>query len=470
MRKTFRGTFLPIALIAFNIISLVPATLLAQHSLPDSVIKKLQQVVDNFSKTSNSPGLSIAIVHEHDVVYKQATGYTDLENKVETKVDSKFPIMSITKTFTATMFMQLVERGVIGLTDDVKKYIPEYKVKSPYKGTGPTTLLQLATHTSGLPRNTPADTAFTFSFERWMITGGAVPVKAFATNKEVLHTLQFMQLDYPPYDFIHQNDRHYSNLGYTLLGIAIERAAKTNYSDYVTDYILAPLKMKESGFLSDRGIGPQLAKGYRFDKNRKKFDEIPFFDVNAAIYPGGIYSTATDMTKYIMAQFDNDQLLRPDTRAMMRHLKIAWKPAYPYVLHEGGFPGHRSILVFNPESKIGWVILTNNGDNDFGKINEQFASILSDAFKKSGKTDLQQYTGTYSLPGGYGAMDIYLKNDSLYSTYCQYLLPVTAMKADGPNRFKVEVKEGYNINYEFVADKDGKIKGLRLGQFLWDKE
>jgi CubicO group peptidase (beta-lactamase class C family) len=468
MGKTLRGAFLPIVFIVF-FITVVPAASPAQHPLPDSVIKKLQQVVDNFSKTSNSPGLSVAVVHEHDVIFKQATGYTDLGNKVETKVDSKFPIMSITKTFTATMFMQLVERGVIGLTDDVKKYIPEYKVKSTYNGTGPTTLLQLATHTSGLPRNSPADTAFTFSFERWMITGGAVLLKAFATNKEVLHSLQFMKLDYPPYDFIHQNDRHYSNLGYTLLGIAVERASKSNYTDYITRNILSPLNMKESGFLTAQGISAQLAKGYRYDKSRMKFDEISFFDVNAAIYPGGMYSTATDMAKYIIAQFDNDQLLKPDTRAMMRQLKISWKPAYPYVLHEGGFPGHRSILVFNPESKIGWVILTNNGDNDFGKINEQFASILSDAFKKSGKPGLQQFTGTYSLPGGYGTMNIDLKNDSLYSTYCQDLLPVTAMKADGPNRFKVEVKDGYTINYEFVADKAGNIKGLRLGQFFWEK-
>jgi CubicO group peptidase (beta-lactamase class C family) len=454
----------------FHGLCLVPAMLVAQQQLPDTVIHKLEQAVAQFRSTSNSPAISIAIVHGHDIIYKQAIGYTDVQNKVAAKVDSKFPIMSITKTFTATMFMQLMERGIVGLNDDIRKYIPEYKVKSDYKGTGPTTLLQLATHTSGLPRNTPADTAFTFSFERWMITGGASPVQPFATNKEVLQALQFMKLDYPPYDFIHQNDRHYSNLGYTLLGIAIERAAKTSYTKYIKDNILAPLKMMESGFLTEPGIGTKVAKGYRVEKKSGKFNEIPFFEVNAAIYPGGMYSTATDMIKYIIAQFDGDEILKPDTRGMMRQLKIAWKPAYPYVLHEGGFPGHRSIAVFNPISKTGWVILTNIGDIDFGRINDQFAGILSEAYKKSEKLPLQQYTGTYSLPGGYGSMDIYLKNDSLYSTYCHELLPGRTLKAEGTNRFKVEVKDGYSINYEFVADETGKIKGLRLGQFLWEKQ
>jgi CubicO group peptidase (beta-lactamase class C family) len=461
---------LPIGYCAFLCLCLVPTILIARQQLPDSVIQKLDQAVTQFSKTGKIPGMTVAIVHDHDLVYKQAAGFTDLQNQVAAKVDSKFPIMSVTKTFTATMFMQLVEQGKVGLNDDVKKYIPEYKVQSDFKGTGPTTLLQLATHTSGLPRNSPADTALTFSFERWMITGGTNPVQPFATNKEILQSLQFMKLDFPPYDFIHQNDRHYSNLGYTLLGIAIERAAKTSYTKYVNDNILAPLNMKQSGFLTEAGIGNQLAKGYREEKKNGKFIEVPFFEVNAALYPGGIYSTAPDMIKYIIAQFDNDQLLKPDTRRMMRQFKIGWKPAYPYVLHEGGFPGHRSIVVFNPESKIGWVILTNIGDLEFGKINDLFAAILSEAYKRTEKIPLKQYAGTYSLPGGYGSMDIYLKNDSLYSSYCKELLPPIAMKAEGTNRFKVEVRDGYTINYEFVPDNNGKIKGLRLGQFLWEKQ
>ncbi|MHA4846124.1 serine hydrolase [Flavitalea antarctica] len=449
----------------------VPASLKAHQLLPDSVIQKLDQVVTKFMATSKPPAINVAIIHDQDIVYKHASGYTDVRQQVVAKADSKFPIMSITKTFTATMFMQLVEQGKVGLNDDVRKYIPEYKVRSTYNSTTPTTLLQLATHTSGLPRNSPADTAFTFSFERWMLTDGAYPIQPFATNKEVLHSLQYMKLDYPPYDFMHHNDRHYSNLGYTLLGIAIERAAKTSFSKYIQTNVLDVLGMTESGFLTEPRIGTEVAKGYRIDKKNGKTFETPLFEVNAAIYPGGMYSTASDMTKYIRAQYDDgDKILKTESRGMMRQLKIAWKPAYPYVLHEGGFPGHRSIAVFNPASKIGWVILTNSGDIDFGWINEQFANVLSAAYQKTAKLPLERYTGKYVLPGGYGSIDIYLKDDLLHSTYCQELLTSTTMKPDGTNRFKVEAKNGYSINYEFAADKSGNITGLRLGQFLWEKQ
>src|SRR5688572_25370381 len=113
----------------------VPASLKGQHLFPDSVIQKLDQVVAKFMITAKPPAISVAIIHDQDIVYKHAAGYTDLRQQVAAKSDSKFPIMSITKTFTATMFMQLVEQGKVGLNDDVRKYIPEYKVRSAFNST-----------------------------------------------------------------------------------------------------------------------------------------------------------------------------------------------------------------------------------------------------------------------------------------------------------------------------------------------
>ena len=447
-----------------------PVITLAQGQLPDSVTNKLKKAVEGFKNRYNSPSVAVCIIRGNEIVYDEALGYTDVENKVPATIDSKYPIMSITKTFTAIMLMQLVEQGVVELNDDVRKYVPEYKVRSDFPGTGATTLLQLATHTSGLPRNSPADSGFTYSLDKWMLSGGSNTIKPFSTNKQLLNSLQFLKLEFPPYHFVHHNDRHYSNLGYSLLGIAMERAAKTGYPKYVAAQIFKPLGMQFTGFLTEPGLMNQVAKGYRYNKTNSRFEHIPLFEINSGIYAGGTYSTAKDMTKFISAQFESNKLLSADSRAMMRNLKIGWKPAYPYVLHEGAFPAHRSIIVFNPESKIGWVILTNGSDIDFNQINGQLAEILTETYRKPLVPTLEKYAGTYRLPGGYGSLEIYLKNDTLYSNYCQELMPGRPMISDGGLRFKVGGKDGYTINYEFIADQNSAVNALRMGQFVWYKE
>lgn len=433
----------------------------------DSAAGKLRKAVAEFMNKHKSPSVVVAVVHENDIVFFESMGYTDIGNKVPATIDSKYPIMSITKTFTATMLMKLVEQGVVRLDDDVRKYIPEYKVQSDFPGSGVTTLFQLATHASGLPRNTPADINFTLSYDRLMLGDGKDSIQPFSTNKELLRSLQFLKLDYPPFHYVHHNDRHYSNLGYSVLGIAIERAAKVSFPKYVTGQICKPLQMMSTGFLTEPGINDQVAKGYRYDKSTNTTMRIPPFQINAAIYPGGMYSTARDMATYISSQFNDNKVLSTNNRAMMNALKIGWKPAYPYVLHEGGFPGYRSIVVFNPDSKIGWVILTNSGDIDFNQVSGQIAETVSAAYRKPVMPGLTKYVGTYRLPGGYDSLTIVLKNDTLYSTYCRDVLHGQPMKADGEHRFRVDGMTGHTINYEFVADKNAGITRLRMGQLVW---
>ena len=112
----------------------------------------------------------MAIIHDQEIIFSEALGYTDLEQKTPATIDSKYPVLSVTKTFTATMFMQLVETNKIGLQDDVRKYVPEYGLTSSSGEKSGTKLLQLATHTSGLPRNSPADIRFAKQIDGWMLT------------------------------------------------------------------------------------------------------------------------------------------------------------------------------------------------------------------------------------------------------------------------------------------------------------
>jgi CubicO group peptidase (beta-lactamase class C family) len=424
----------------------------SQDPLNDTINVKLGKAIAGFRDKYHCPGVSVAIVHGNDIVYTLSLGSTDLENKTAATTDSKYPIMSITKLFTATMLMQLKEKGIVGLDDDVKKYVPEYKVPSP------TSLLQLATHNSGLPRNSPADIDFTVSVDQWMFSGGKGAIKGLSTNKELLRSLQFIQLEYPPFEFVPPNDRHYSNLGFSLLGIALERAAREEYTSYVMHHICQPLGMTHTGFVNEPGISGAIAKGYRYNMDRQT--EVPSFDINSGIYAGGLYSTVGDLCRFISSQW------KGEANAMMRQLKMDWKPAFTYVLHEGAFPGYRSIIVLNPGNRLGWVILTNGNDVDFNGINGALEGIIGGVYKQQVKVGLQAYTGTYSLPGGYGKQTISMRGDSLYSDYLQ----VRAMVPDGGLRWKVVVDKGYSIGYEFVVNGEGKVEKLKMGQFVWQKD
>lgn len=157
---------------------LIQTACLAQKQVDDSIARKLNNVISDFKNKFQSPSVVVCLVQDKDIIFSSALGYTDLERKTPATIDAQYPIMSVSKTFTTTMLMQLAERGVVGLNDDVRKYVPEYKVKTSSGEMAHTTLLQLATHTSGLPRNSPADVTFTISWDKWVMMLADSPMVA----------------------------------------------------------------------------------------------------------------------------------------------------------------------------------------------------------------------------------------------------------------------------------------------------
>jgi CubicO group peptidase (beta-lactamase class C family) len=445
-----------------------------QTVLPDSTIEQLRIGVRGFKERYHLPSIVVAIVHGNDILFSEALGYTDMEKNISASIDSKYSIQSITKTFTATMYMQLAERGRVLLYDDVKKYVPEFRGESDARGRSGTSLFQLATHTSGLPRNAPSDIGFTKAVDRWLLTGKDVRSFEAGTKKDFLLSLPHIRKAYPDFDLLSYGDRHYSNLGYSLLGIALERAAKTDFETYIQREICRPLRMDQTGFGTSSFGATVLAKGYYFDEALQRQVPAPPFKANSALYAGGMYATARDLARFLSFQFDTTaesaSVLSPKSRAMMASLRIGWKPVYPYVLHEGALPGYRSQVIFHPERKIGWVILTNGNDFDFSRINEYFSSRLLPLFTKKEITDLHAYKGTYVLTDRRDSLDIFIKNDSLFSTYLQQELPSTPLLPEGRQRFRGAGRGNYHIGYEFIADEKGNIILLHMGQLVWMKK
>ena len=365
---------------------MLPVFSQAQNPIFDSVRSELKTIAEGFRGRYHSPSIVLVVVHKEDILFSEALGYADIDNKIPATIDSKYPILSVTKTFTATMLMQLVEKGTVSLDDDASKYMPELNKPDGTSVIGKTSLLQLATHTSGLPRNTQADISFTKDVDRWMMGDSNIKSIALSSQKEFLNSLKYLESEYTKYQLRRYSDRLYSNLGYSLLGTALERTSKTDCTTYITNNICKPLGMQDTGFLDATQDYGHMAKGYRYSEILKDHIATPVFIPNSGMYAGGMYSTARDLAKFISFQFrenPDEDILSTDNRAMMRAFNIAWKPSYPFVLHEGAMLGYRCEIVFNPELEIGWVVLTNTTDFEFSRMNEMLSQLLTPLFNLS---------------------------------------------------------------------------------------
>jgi len=446
-------------------------TLSAQTTLNDSISSQLKAGVKGFQERYHSPSLVLIIVHKGKVIFSDASGYADLENKVPASVDTKYQIQSITKMFTATLAMNLWEKGIIELDGDVSKFVPEYKVTDPEGKTSKTTFLELATHSSGLPRNSQADIEFAKQADIWMLTNTEMASIKASSMIEFIKSLRSAKKEYPEYELKPQDSRQYSNMGYAILGLGLGRAAKTSYQTAVLNRICLPLHLNNTGFGTFSDQGNVLASGYSYSNEKQKFIKTPRFYANAMMPAAGMYSTATDLAKFISAQFsgENGVLLEKSIR-MMQSLGIGWQRSYPYVKHEGAMLGARTEIVIHPKLELGWAVLTNVTDFDFNRINAYVSSLILPQLAEKPVYDLNQYVGTYSLVGGADSIKLYLKDGKLYSTYLEQVLPHQPLILSGNNSLKSSGLNGHEINYNFLIDKNSKISVLNLSQLMWIKQ
>lgn len=459
----------------------------AQLILSDSTELELSNFLVQQKETYQLPSLVFALVSGDSMIYSKALGFMDMGKQVPATIDSKYPIMSISKTFTATHLMQSVEKGSLSLMDNIATYIPEYQVKRENGTKASTNFLQLSTHRSGLGRNTGVDYAYFYSSDRWYLSNGQEELTWFATNEELLTSLHDLILEYPAYDFT-PFGRHYSNIGFALLAIALERINKTSITQSIEQDLLEPLGMMHSGFICDKGVLPQLAKGYVPSSQNEEWLTVPPIDVdknNTVMGAGGLYSTARDMGKYIAFQLGaipHQNILSRESVRMMHTLEIGWSNDYYYpfslVRHEGAMLGYRSNMAFNPDMQVGWVVFMNKHSQqqaeralNFYEFNSTIAQLIHTSIKPDEKeqSDLATYIGTYTIMGGHDMIDIRIDNKGLYSSYLNDVIDDPYLIPTGKHSFKVEGDGSHETHYQFILDNKHQIRALKLGPFIWNR-
>ena len=278
--------------------------------------------------------------------------------------DTVFEIGSVTKVFTSLLLSDMVQRSEVALTDPVAKYLPP-EVKVPERGGHVITLVDLSTHTSGLPRLPsnlqPKD-----------------PANPYA-DYSVEQLYQFLASYQLTRDIGSQFE--YSNLGGGLLGHALARRAGVDYEALVRSRITVPLGMSSTGITLTPEMKARLATGHD-----DKLVAVPNWDLPTLAGAGALRSTANDMLTFVAANLGYVKSpLAPAMAAMLSvrrplggpkggEIGLGWlitKPADDEIVwHNGGTGGYRSFVGFNPKTRVGVVVLSNTytatGGDDIG--------------------------------------------------------------------------------------------------------
>ena len=310
--------------------------------------------------TDNVGSITAAVVAGDRTLWAEGFGWADRDRKVPAGVETIYRIGSISKTFTAVVMAQLVDRGTIALDDPVEKYLPEVKgFANPRAGAKPITFRQLASHTAGLIREPKLQGAASGPIAGW--------------EAKILASIPTTAFDATP------GERYaYSNIGYGVLGLALSRAARTPFMKLVEDGIFTPLGMTSSTFVITDRLRPLLSIGYANGANGID-STVPALEHDGRGYKvpnGGIYSNVIDLTRFVAALTGAGRTVTSDTmrRTMLTRqtppgggayglgLQIAAPDgALPVAGHGGSVAGYTAHIAFDPQSKIGVILLRNYG-------------------------------------------------------------------------------------------------------------
>lgn len=305
-------------------------------------------------------------------------GFANISTKREVKTNDQFRIASVTKPFTATAIIQLIESGKLSFNDTINKFFPNFPKGKEI------TIYQLLSHTSGIrnwydirmPENTPDNFPMCPEPHKYIEKMD----KIFLFDPGMYHS--------------------YSNTGYVLLGKIIEKVSGVTYEDYLKEKIFNPSGMVDTEMETTKNASKQWAEGYGYNDSLSN----PFIEPEKYPMPfsaGGLRSTAADLLKFITS-LNSGKLISDELRAKMTTyaklnsgkkavmanfyfpsdfvmpeipegltefgyglgFQLMEKYNTPVAFHVGSISGFQSYLVYIPKSNTTIAMLANtNGDN-----------------------------------------------------------------------------------------------------------
>ena len=339
--------------------------------------------IDSLVKLKSTKGFngSVLVIDNGHEIYKKSFGYANFDSKELLDNNSVFELASCSKQFTGMAIMILAEQGKLNYTDTIQKYIPDL----PYQNI---TIENLLTHTSGLPDY------MELLQKHW-------DKKKFATNYDIVDLFKKFK---PKVYYLPNETFDYSNTGYALLSIIIEKASGITYSEFLDKNIFKPLGMKNTRvYNTRRSKGEKInnyAYGYVYSDNLKKFalpDSLPDYQyviyLDAITGDGTVNTTISDLAIWDKALRENKLVQKStlDKAFSPYKLKDGKESKYGYgqfivsddknerlVHHGGSWPGYLTFILHFIDRQTTIIVLSNNEYENTVKLVDQIALILLD--------------------------------------------------------------------------------------------
>ncbi len=432
----------------------------AYAQTPDKA--KLDQFFDRLAEKNKAMG-SLVIVKDGKVLYSRAIGYSQITDTVKKPltVANRFRIGSITKMFTAAMILQLVDEGKLKLTDTLGKFLPEVPNANKI------TIAQILSHRSGIP-----------NVGRQQNAQGNVNTTPL-TREEHLALIVKARPDFEP-----DTKSGYSNSGYFILGLIIEKLTGKSYEAALQEKIARKIGLRDT----------YTATG-NIDVNRNEsityfilpggdWKQVPETHPSILFGAGAIISTPNDLATFIKSLFD-DKIVSKESLELMKTMRdgegsgmvtfeVGGKTFYG---HTGGADNYGAWLMYLPEEKLAVAYTTNakvypvkdivNGVVDI-YYNKPFQIPTFESIAVSPEL-LDKYVGVYSMNGGPNKFTITREGTTLYARP-PGAQTATPLEATAQDKFKIDNGTATGIVIEFDAANNKMTIKREGGERVFTKE
>lgn len=387
-----KNTFTLIALLIFGIVSgqnTASKNALANFTFNKSVENEIDAIFKQ-AFPDDSPGATVLIAQNGNVIYRKAFGLANLELNVPMKPENVLQLASITKQFTSVAILQLMEQGKLSLQDPISTFVADYPRGNEIR------VHHLLNHTSGIKDYT-------------RIAEFRTKTRLDMTPEEIIGSFKNLPLEFSP------NEKYaYTNSGYVLLGYIIEKVSGLTYEEFIQKHIFDKLGMKNSHFGNSYRIIPNRASGYQFfDGN---YENADYMSPTIPYAAGSLMSTIDDMFLWHQAIHNNTLISSkskqlaftnyPLNNGKFTNYGYGWYineiAGLSTLEHTGGINGFTTSGIYIPDNSCYAIVLSNKDDGkgaEMCNLKAVFSllgkPIVEKTAQKISKKQLEKWVGAY---------------------------------------------------------------------------